>query len=310
MPEVSVIVPVYKVERYLNQCVQSILDQSFEDLEVILIDDGSPDRCPAMCDEWAKRDSRVTVLHQKNGGASSARNAGLRVAQGEYIGFVDSDDWIEPGMYGSMYKLITANDADMVICEMQRQEKKNKSMAEKVELWDQKKCLDHFFRVNGEEDTHCIWNRLIKKEILEDFSFIEGKMNEDVHACYCFAARCKKAVYTNVPYYHYTFNVNGVTNNQFTIRKLDLLDMWDGVEDLVASEFPDYIKVCKLNMARARFTLLTRMYVDGYDRNSKELKRIKEMLKKEVKKELWNLLKWKMPLSRKILMTFLVVLKW
>ena len=305
MPQISVIVPVYKVEEYLDRCVQSILDQSFEDLEVILIDDGSPDRCPAMCDEWAKRDSRITVLHQKNGGASAARNAGLRVAQGEYIGFVDSDDWIEPGMYGSMYELIKANDADMVICEMQRQEKKNKSMAERVELWGQKKCLDHFFRVNGEEDTHCIWNRLIKKEILEDFFFIEGKMNEDVHACYCFAVRCKKAVYTNAPYYHYTFNVNGVTNNRFTVKKMDLLYVWDKVRGLVASEVPEYLQVCDRNIERARFTLLAKMYFDGYDKNCVELKNIKIKLKKSVRENYWKLIRWRMPFNRKVLLTVL-----
>lgn len=306
-PAISVIVPVYKVEEYLDRCVQSILDQSFDNLEVILIDDGSPDRCPAMCDEWAKRDSRITVLHQKNGGASSARNAGLRVAQGKYIGFVDSDDWIEPGMYGSMYELITTNDADMVICEMQRKEKKNKSMAEKVELWDQKKCLDHFFRVNGEEDTHCIWNRLIKKEMLKDFSFIEGKMNEDVHACYCFAVRCKKAVYTNATYYHYTFNVNGVTNNRFTIKKMDLLYVWDKVRKLVANEIPEYLQVCDRNIERARFTLLAKMYFDGYDKENQSLKNVKKKLKIMVRKDLFSLLRWKMPLSRKILLLFVIV---
>ena len=306
-PAISVIVPVYKVEEYLDRCVQSILDQSFDNLEVILIDDGSPDRCPAMCDEWAKRDSRITVLHQKNGGASSARNAGLRVAQGKYIGFVDSDDWIEPGMYGSMYELITTNDADMVICEMQRKEKKNKSMAEKVELWDQKKCLDHFFRVNGEEDTHCIWNRLIKKEMLKDFSFIEGKMNEDVHACYCFAVRCKKAVYTNATYYHYTFNVNGVTNNRFTIKKMDLLYVWDKVRKLVANEIREYLQVCDRNIERARFTLLAKMYFDGYDKENQSLKNVKKKLKIMVRKDLFSLLRWKMPLSRKILLLFVIV---
>lgn len=307
MPEVSVIVPVYKVERYLDRCVQSILNQTFKDFEVILVDDGSPDRCPAMCDEWAKRDSRITVLHQKNGGASAARNAGLRVAQGEYIGFVDSDDWIEPKMYGSMYELITANDADMVICEMQRQGKKNKSMAERVEFWDQKKCLDHFFRVNGEEDTHCIWNRLIKKEILEDFSFIEGKMNEDVHACYCFAVQCKKAVYTNAPYYHYTFNVNGVTNNRFTVKKMDLLYVWDKVRGLVANEVPEYLQVCDRNIERARFTLLAKMYFDGYDKRDKRLSEIKQQLKKAVRRSIGTLLLWKMPLSRKVLLLLICI---
>ena len=98
IPEISVIVPVYKVEPYLDRCVQSILRQTFRAFELILVDDGSPDGCPAMCDAWAKQDRRIRVLHKENGGLSSARNAGLAVATGRYISFVDSDDWIEPQM--------------------------------------------------------------------------------------------------------------------------------------------------------------------------------------------------------------------
>ena len=102
MPQISVIVPVYKVEQYLKRCVDSILHQTFSDLEVILVDDGSPDNCPAMCDELAKADKRIRVIHKENGGLSSARNAGMKIAQGKYIGFVDSDDDVEPDMYETM----------------------------------------------------------------------------------------------------------------------------------------------------------------------------------------------------------------
>ena len=96
---ISVVVPVYKVEKYLDECVQSIVNQTHRNLEIILVDDGSPDRCPQLCDEWAEKDSRIRVIHQKNGGLSAARNAGLDVAKGDYIGFVDSDDYIAPDMY-------------------------------------------------------------------------------------------------------------------------------------------------------------------------------------------------------------------
>lgn len=97
--KLSIIVPVYKVEKYLDRCVQSILGQTFEDFELILVDDGSPDSCGKMCEDWAGKDSRIKVIHKKNGGLSDARNAGLDIAQGEYIGFVDSDDYIKPDMY-------------------------------------------------------------------------------------------------------------------------------------------------------------------------------------------------------------------
>lgn len=310
MPKISVIVPVYKAEKYLNQCVQSVVNQTFKDLEVILVDDGSPDRCPAMCDEWAKCDSRVRVLHKKNGGASAARNAGLCIAQGEYIAFVDSDDWISPEMYQEMLNLLTINGADMAICEIQYGNRGITNIRKKVEVWNQKRCLDHFFRVNGEKDTHSICNRLVKKDVLQKFSFVEGKMNEDVHACYCLSIYSKKSVYISIPYYHYRFNDEGVTNCRFNIKKMDLLDMWDNVKKMTINNTPEYLDVCKKNMSRAKFTLLAKMFADGYDRNDKKLEKVKEYLRDEVKKDFWSLWVWKMPISRKVLMIFLVICKW
>lgn len=116
MPELSIIVPVYKVEKYLPKCIDSILAQSFRDFELILIDDGSPDRCGTICDEYAARDNRIVVIHQKNAGVSAARNAGLEIAKGTYIGFVDSDDWIELEMYQLLVSTAEETQADLVIC--------------------------------------------------------------------------------------------------------------------------------------------------------------------------------------------------
>ena len=113
--KISVIIPVYKVEKYLDKCVESIVNQTYKNLEIILVDDGSPDNCPAMCDEWAEKDERIRVIHKENGGVSSARNAALEVATGDYIGFVDSDDWIELDMYEYLVSLILDNDAQIAI---------------------------------------------------------------------------------------------------------------------------------------------------------------------------------------------------
>lgn len=120
MPLVSIIVPVYKVEKYLERCVQSILRQTLSDIEVILVDDGSPDNCGQMCDELANKDNRIVVVHKKNGGLSSARNAGLQVANGEYIGFVDSDDAVTPLMYEKLYDIGVKHHCDVVMCDYRR----------------------------------------------------------------------------------------------------------------------------------------------------------------------------------------------
>ena len=106
MPKISVIVPVYKVEKYLDRCVRSVLAQTFRDFELILVDDGSPDSCPQMCDDWAKKDSRIKVIHQNNQGLSAARNTGIRAASGEYINFIDSDDWVADTLLSDLYRLL------------------------------------------------------------------------------------------------------------------------------------------------------------------------------------------------------------
>ena len=114
-PKISVVVPIYKVEKYLDRCIYSIINQTYTNLEIILVDDGSPDNCPKICDEYASKDNRIKVIHKQNGGLSSARNAGIKVATGDYIGFVDSDDFIELDMYEQMYKVAYENDVDLVM---------------------------------------------------------------------------------------------------------------------------------------------------------------------------------------------------
>ena len=116
MDLISIIVPVYKVEKYLDKCVQSIVDQTYQNLEIILVDDGSPDNCGAMCDVWAKKDSRIKVIHKENGGLSDARNAGIKAASGEYIFLLDGDDYILKNAIELMYKGVTENNADIAIC--------------------------------------------------------------------------------------------------------------------------------------------------------------------------------------------------
>ncbi len=113
MDLISVIVPVYKVEAYLNRCVESIVNQSYSNLEIILVDDGSPDRCPEMCDVWSQKDKRIKVIHKENGGLSDARNAGMAIATGTYIGFVDSDDWIDRDFYEKLLLTLKENHAQL-----------------------------------------------------------------------------------------------------------------------------------------------------------------------------------------------------
>lgn len=311
MPEISVIVPVYKAEQYLKRCVKSILEQTYQDFELILVDDGSPDNSPSLCDEWAKNDNRIHVIHKENGGASSARNAGLKEATGNWIAFADSDDWLDKAALKTLYDLANQYNVPMAIGGMRAvQEYTDAQAATKQDavVLSHADLMSRFFRLNGEPDTHSVWGAIIRRDILEGYHFIEGKMNEDVEACYYLARKCEAAVYIGAPLYNYFKNVDGVTNSGFSKKKLDLLDIWDAVQKQVEQYTPEYSYACMMNCKRARFTLLTQMYLNGYDHHDPFMIETKKKLKNEVRGAFWKLMRWKMPMSRKLLLILIVVI--
>lgn len=159
MPKVSIVVPVYKVEKYIDRCVTSLVNQTIKDIEIILVDDGSPDACPALCDKWANRDQRIKIVHKENGGLSSARNAGLRIAKGDYIGFVDSDDDVELDMYEKMYNQAKKYNVDFVMCDYQR-------VVNYKERYIKTLDIDEGY-YSKEKIVHDIYHQLIMKSSIE-----------------------------------------------------------------------------------------------------------------------------------------------
>lgn len=311
MPEISVIVPVYKAEQYLDRCVKSILEQTYQNFELILVDDGSPDNSPSLCDEWAKNDNHIYVIHKENGGASSARNAGLKIAKGRWIAFADSDDWLDRTALKTLYDLANQYNVPMAIGGMRVVQKYTDAsivMKQNAKVLSNADLMSRFFRLNGEPDTHSVWGAIIRRDILEDYSFIEGRMNEDVETCYYLARKCEAAVYTDAPLYNYFKNIEGVTNSGFSKKKLDLLDIWDIVQKQVEQFTPEYSYACEMNCKRARFTLLTQMSLNGYDHHDPFMVETKRKLKREVRRAFWELMKWKMPMSRKAILVFECIL--
>ena len=173
-PKISVIVPVYKTEGLLDRCVESIVGQTYKNLEIILVDGGSPDNCPAMCDEWAEKDSRIRVIHKENGGVSSARNAALDIATGDYIGFVDSDDWIEPEMYSSLIQKISESGKNIALCSYYAVEISGERYECRCVVDKEVLDKDDYFRfiVLGGDGGY-IWNRLYDADILKEVRFDE-----------------------------------------------------------------------------------------------------------------------------------------
>lgn len=224
-PLVSVIVPVYKVEQYLDRCVTSLLTQTYSDFELILVDDGSPDRCGAICDSYADRDGRVQVIHQKNKGLSGARNSGVAVAKGEYICFVDSDDMVARDYIEVLLSCIRDTGADVVECgridvyddmipSCQRGDKDER-------LYSAKDGLKMLILNNGFSQT--VWNKMYRKSALSDVSFPEGKLHEDEFFTWKVVAGAKKVAVVKWPLYYY-FHREGSIMETFSERRLDFLE--------------------------------------------------------------------------------------
>lgn len=163
----SIIVPVYKVEKYLRQCLDSIVNQTYENLEIILIDDGSPDNCGKICDEYAQRDNRIKVIHKENGGLSSARNIGTQIAKGEYITYVDSDDWLDKNMYSELISALEKYNLDMVRCEAYTSDGINKEIILPKEEYKNKIFYDKeiLYRYFDEFLCKVVWNAVYKKKL-------------------------------------------------------------------------------------------------------------------------------------------------
>lgn len=238
---ISVIVPIYNVERYLPQCLDSILTQDYSKLEVILINDGSVDASGSICDEYARRDCRIKVIHQKNSGAAAAKNAGLHIATGEYLSFVDSDDYLEPGVYSHMLQLMHQNHAEVAQCAFRyvycnRQE--NFILHQGRSVMDNKVFLDLFRR-----DWSCalLWNKLYKRSLFDGVFFEEGRKIDDEYFTYhAFLNRCQVVVDDRV-IYNYRQRSSSVMQKPEVAeqRILDWMDAFTKRRIDVAERYPE-----------------------------------------------------------------------
>lgn len=201
-PLLSVIVPVYKVEEYLPKCLDSICKQTYFNLEIILVDDGSPDSCGSICDEYAKSDPRIKVIHKTNGGISSARNAGINICVGEYIAFVDSDDWIEPDMYQKLMRAAVSENADMVACGVFIESSDGTSVLQYEPVTSNKGNILKDF-LNNRLGEVSPWNKVYRSEYVKASPFVEGKDYEDILTIYRIVKDMDKAVVISDPLYHY-----------------------------------------------------------------------------------------------------------
>lgn len=230
---ISVIVPIYKVEAYLNKCVDSILAQTYSNLEIILVDDGSPDSCGAICDEYAKSDSRITVYHKENGGLSDARNYGIDRANGEYFIFVDSDDYIHPRMIDCLYEAACQSNSLIAVCDFKKvkvetdiQSMSDELVPDNIEILDIQQIKEYMFDEHKMVTFTVAWNKIYHKSLFDEVRYPFGKIHEDEFTTYKLLHKVAAMAYVHKELYYYVQRTGSITTGKFSHKALHKLDAY------------------------------------------------------------------------------------
>lgn len=249
MDLISVIIPIYNVEKYLNQCIQSVVNQTYRNLEIILVDDGSPDNCPAICDAWAAKDSRIKVVHKENGGSGQARNVALDIAEGQYVGFVDSDDYIAPHMYEHLLHFMTEN-VDIVECNY-------KETSDDYMLFDEENNWIHqeytardalSYHINDTLFRQIIWNKLYRNQTIDNIRFPVGNRIDDEFWTYRVIANARKLVHTSCKMYAYRQQPESVMHRSFSLHRFQAVDAKCQRLKLLQERFPELLSRARINL--------------------------------------------------------------
>ena len=251
---VSVIVPIYKIEDYLDRCISSIVNQTYKNLEIILVDDGSPDKCPKICDDWLVKDSRIKVIHKKNGGLSDARNKGLKMASGEYISFIDGDDWIDNNFIMTLYKVMKQTNSDIVECGII----KTNGL---IDFEDENEILNieelNVIKKNNEDAMReliienlfhqYVWNKLYKREVIGNFLFKEGKYHEDEFWTYRIFSNANLVTFVDKNMYFYFQRSDSIMGSRFSKNRLDSLEAKYERQEYIEINYPNISVDAKKN---------------------------------------------------------------
>ena len=267
MPVISVIVPVYQKENFLPTCIKSVLNQTISDLELILIDDESPDRCGEICDEFAKKDNRVIVIHQKNQGVSAARNAGLDIATGDYLAFVDADDWILPGMYEQMIKTAKDSNAEIVACGIRIWSNDGNHLRDillQQRSYNRSQMLEELFQMPDQLGGTCC-NKVFQRCVIENIRFPIGiSMCEDrIFLLHCYS-RCNLCIKISFPYSQVTETANSATRTKSVYPIFNIISSSYKMIDM-ANKYSKYLA-----------KKATHRYIDDGIRYMKQIKFIKK----------------------------------
>lgn len=281
--KISVIIPVYKVEAYLDQCVASVVAQSYTNLEIILVDDGSPDRCPQMCDAWAEKDNRIKVIHKTNGGISNARNAGLEIATGDYVAFVDSDDWVDPCMYEKLLAALHKEGADICACNILScyPDCQQAWGCSQYTVGDSEKILSMLYADTSYPVS--VWNKLYRRELWEDIRFPVGiTCGEDAMTTCRLVAAAKKIVQINLPLYFYRIRENSIMTSKFSAKRMDEEEAWRYNYQFVQEHYPKLYKLA-FDFYLLKVNILLHTIPKGQEAFLQEYQKLKNILRGNLK---------------------------
>ena len=223
--KISVIIPIYNVEKYLPKCINSVLNQTYSNLEIILVNDGSTDSCKQICEEYKKLDNRIKIINKKNGGLSDARNYGIEASTGNYIAFLDSDDWIDKKLYMTLYKIIKRYDADISVCNFKKSYLNGDNKTHnsgKIKCYSNIEALNELYGKNSVQMI-VAWNKLYKRSTIKELRFPVGRIHEDEYLTPIIIYNANKLVYIDNQLIYYRQTPNSIMNSKFNIKRLDYL---------------------------------------------------------------------------------------
>ena len=278
---ISVIVPIYNVSEYLRRCLDSIVGQSYKRIEIILVNDGSTDNSGEICKEYAQKDNRIKIIEKQNGGLSEARNYGINIAKGNYITFVDSDDWLEEEYIEVLYKCIYKEQCDVSICDFYNitSSKKilNKYMNNEYEyVYKGKEALIELLK--AEKFSTSAWGKLYKRSLFLERRYPVGKIYEDIPVTYDIFLSDIKAIFIAKPLYNYFYRNNAISKMSFSVKRLDAINFMEDIGDRVIAKYPELRKFVEIRLFSVYFnTYLT------FNRE-KEFLSYKKEIKKKIRK--------------------------
>ena len=278
---ISVIIPIYKVETYLDECIASVVSQTYRNLEIILVDDGSPDNCPRMCDEWANMDNRVRVIHKTNGGLSDARNAGIDVAKGEYIAFVDSDDYIKPDMIEMLYAALGKEGADIAACGILSCEgKKETAWGCSSFVGNSEQILAMLY--NDASYPVAAWNKLYRRSCWNELRFPLDKTCEDAFTTYLLIHNANRIVTIPETLYCYRIRCGSIMTSSFSLKKMDEEEAWRCNYKFMEKHYPKLKKAAfDFYLKRVSVLIRTMTQEDQYT-FSEQYRYLREILKRNL----------------------------